>query len=248
MQIEYENRYHRVESKHWWFIARRDLVIRLVRGASADPECRILDMGCAGGVTLQALHRDGYRHVTGIDISPEAIAQCQRIGVTNALLMDAQAPAFAPGSFDLIIASDVIEHLPEPATALRAWWRLLRPGGLVIALVPAFMFMWSPHDTANNHYRRYRAPELQDCLEAAGFRAERRCYWNWALFPPAIVVRLLQRFLPPIGTLHYDLEVPPAPLNAALAALVRAENRLLCAGVDWPWGQSALVIARRPPP
>jgi hypothetical protein len=57
---------------------------------------------------------------------------------------------------------------------------------------------------------------------------------------------MLQRLMPPIGTAHYDLRIPPAALNSALATVVRTENRLLCAGIDWPWGQSALVIARRP--
>lgn len=160
--------------------------------------------------------------------------------------MDAQAPDFPPGSFDIILASDILEHLADERAAVIAWFRLLRPRGVLIALVPAFMALWSPHDEANHHRKRYRLDELRGCLENAGFEIQRASYWNFLLFLPAAALRLAQRLAQRLGRSRIDVHLPPAPVNGLLAALLRAENRLLRAGLSWPWGLSALVIARRP--
>ena len=247
MQDDYEEKYHRVESEHWWFVARRHLVCALVQRYASAPSSRILDLGCSGGVTIQQLVRAGYTDVGGLDVSPAAIERCRSVGLTNLHAMDAQAPDLPNDSYDLIIASDVLEHLADEQAALQAWCRILRPNGVLLVFVPAFMFMWSPHDIVNQHYRRYRLPELQASLAAAGFETLRRSYWNFLIFPPAALVRLLQRVLPPIrGMIHLELRLPPAPLNRALVGLLRLENWLIRQGVTWPWGQSALVIARKP--
>lgn len=246
MDALFEDRYHRVETRHWWFAGRRDLLLRLLHAAQAGPDCRILDVGCSGGATLSELRAEGYRAVTGIDISSGAIAQCRRQGFTDVYVMDGQAPAFPDCSFDVILASDVLEHVSDERAAAGAWFRLLRPGGLLIALVPAFMMLWSAHDEANHHHRRYRLRELRAGLEAAGFRTERTSYWNCLLFPLAAVWRLLQGSRQRPGTAHTELRVPPAPANALLRAVLVAENSWVGAGHSWPWGLSAMVTARRP--
>lgn len=246
MRAEFENRYHRAESGHWWFAGRRDLLSALVQEAGPDLASRILDVGCSGGATIRRLHEDGYSQVTGIDISAEAIAQCRRNGLSDVHLMDGQAPDFPDASFDIILASDVLEHVPDERSAVHAWFRLLRPGGVLIALVPAFMALWSPHDEANQHRKRYRLAELRSCLEACGFETRRASYWNFLLFFPAAAVRLLQRVVPYIGTAQVDLRLPPAFANSLLCRLLVLENRWLRAGLSWPWGLSALVTARRP--
>jgi 2-polyprenyl-3-methyl-5-hydroxy-6-metoxy-1,4-benzoquinol methylase len=246
MRPEFENRYHKVEAEHWWFVGRRDLLSSLLRDADPDPLSRILDVGCAGGATLRRLRADGYTQVVGIDLSPEAIARCRDSGLQDTYEMDAQKPAFPDGSFDVILASDILEHVPDERAALQAWFRLLRPRGTLIALVPAFMALWSPHDEANHHHRRYRLAELRRCLEASGFETRRASYWNFLLFVPAALVRIIQRMMPGATADHVDLRVPPSFANALLASLLRGENRLLRAGLSWPFGLSALVVARRP--
>jgi SAM-dependent methyltransferase len=184
--------------------------------------------------------------VVGIDISAQAIERCRGQGLLDVHVMDAQAPAFPDSTFDVILASDVLEHLDDERAAVRAWFRILRPGGLLVALVPAFMLLWSPHDEANQHRKRYRLGELRDCLEECGFKVERTSYWNFLLFLPAVAVRFLQRLLPRFGEAHPDLELPPRPANQLLRAVLLAENRLLDIGLSWPWGLSALVTVRRP--
>lgn len=246
MRGDFEQRYHRVEDEHWWFVGRRDLLCRLVQDARMSPDSPILDVGCAGGATIRRLQHDGYTAVTGIDLSAEAVARCRQAGLADVHAMDAQRPAFPDGSFDLILASDILEHVPDEAAAVNAWYRLLRPRGVLIALVPAFMSLWSPHDEANHHHRRYRLGELQGRLEAAGFETHRASYWNFLLFLPACVVRLVQRLWPALGRRSPDLRVPPRAANQLLSGLLEGENRLFQAGLNWPFGLSALVVARRP--
>lgn len=247
MEKAYEDQYHRVESDHWWFLGRRQIVRALVLGNRPDRRCRILEMGCSGGQLIRQLQGDGYREVAGIDISPDAIALCRRAGL-EAQVMDAQQLSLPEASFDVITASDVLEHLADEQKALQEWGRVLRPGGLLVVFVPAFMFLWTAHDEANRHYRRYRRGGLCAALQAGGFVVERSAYWNAFLFPPIAAIRVLRKLLPKgrPSSGAGDLFKPPAAVNALLTHLLLAENRLMCAGVNWPFGVSVMALARKP--
>ncbi|HEX9047177.1 MAG TPA: class I SAM-dependent methyltransferase, partial [Verrucomicrobiae bacterium] len=141
MNKDYEKIYHEVEAAHWWFVARRDLVKELVCRAAPNRAAAILEIGCSGGPLLRQLRESGYANLTGIDISAEAIALCQERQLGRVAVMDAQQPDFPPESFDVITASDVLEHLADAPRALAAWQALLRPGGAAIIFVPAFQFL-----------------------------------------------------------------------------------------------------------
>lgn len=248
MNKSFEKTYHEVEAAHWWFVTRRALVKDLVGRTARDRQAAILEIGCSGGPLMESLRAEGFAQVTGIDISSEAVARCRERGLANVSVMDAQAPEFPAQSFDVITASDVLEHLADAPRALAAWHQLLRPGGTVLVFVPAFQFLWSGHDDINHHFHRYRAAELAGLLETAGFAVVRRGYWNFFLFLPVALVRLVKKIFAgksaklPTG----DLKPVAAPINRLLIGLLRLENRLLLAGFNFPWGVSAVVIARKP--
>ena len=249
MQKEFEYHYHSTESSHWWFVGRRQAVQDLMVKARIGRESRILEVGCSGGLLMEQLRRAGFGQVQGIDISDDAIELCREKGL-SAQVMDAQKLDFADASFDLVTASDVLEHLADDAGALREWRRVLRPGGILLVFVPAFRFLWTAHDTANGHLRRYHMSELRTRMREAGFSVERSSYWNTFLFLPITLVRLARllvtsRDLRPIGG-HGDLFMPPRAINQALLALVRFENLLFRLGVSWPLGVSAVVQGRNP--
>ncbi|HEY3762098.1 MAG TPA: class I SAM-dependent methyltransferase [Verrucomicrobiae bacterium] len=250
MQEQYENQYHRTESHHWWFVGRRSLVYDLTTRANPNPACRILEIGCSSGQFMAQLRQKGYQNVTGIDISEKAVKLCQDAGLA-ASVMDAQQLDFPDQSFDLITASDVLEHLKDEKAALQEWCRVLKPGGIVLIFVPAFMFLWSKHDVANRHYRRYRLAELKQALDANGFVVERSSYWNFSLFLPIATVRSVKRLFEKKtvgedgGT--GDLFIPREPVNSILLSILRMENCLFKYGINWPFGVSAMTIARRRP-
>ncbi|MBC6700483.1 class I SAM-dependent methyltransferase [Hymenobacter puniceus] len=248
MDLTYEQKYHQLEEAHWWFAGRRDAVRKLIQSLAIPTTAEVLEIGCSGGPLQQILLADGYTHLTGIDISEKAIALAHTRGLANVSVMDGAQLAFADNSFDLLLASDVLEHIEEEAQAVREWCRVLRPGGRMIVFVPAFQMLWTRHDEVNHHFRRYTGTHLRQVLQQAGLQLERTSYWNSTLFFPTTAVRLLQRLLvrsrsdiPYTG----DLKQLPPWLNGLLSRLLKTENTIL-QHLPLPVGVSVFAIARKP--
>ena len=189
MDPHYEQHYHELEDRQWWFVARRQIVFQLVQQLGLSPHARILEIGCSTGPFLSQLREAGYRQLSGIDISAAAIAGCHARGLHDCHVMDATQLDFADQSFDLVIASDVLEHLEQDQQAAQEWLRVLVPGGRLILFVPAFQCLWSRHDEVNHHFRRYTRRHLVRVLRTAGWDVERSSYWNAALLPAVALVR-----------------------------------------------------------
>ncbi|WP_375434657.1 class I SAM-dependent methyltransferase [uncultured Hymenobacter sp.] len=246
MNIEYEVKYHQIEESYWWFQARRDMVFRLVQDAKLATDAPILEIGCSGGPLLQRLRSAGYTNLTGIDVSEAGIAVAERRGIPNVSCMDGANLTFPDASFDLVVASDVLEHIQNEAQALREWTRVLRPGGQLLVFVPAFQFLWGKHDVINQHFRRYTADQLATAMRGAGLKVSRSSYWNVSLFFPTAAVRLFKRFLPKDNKpASDDLFAAPPLVNTLLTGFIKAENRLL-QRINAPVGVSVFALAKKP--
>lgn len=245
MREDYEAKHHRLEKTHWFLTARRALVRRFLQPRARDE--RIIDIGCSSGLLLQELREDGFTDLTGVDVSESAIRECQRAGFTQAVLIDGERMPFADGTFAAAIASDVLEHIEDDRHALREWHRVIRPGGELILLVPAFPFLWSGHDVANKHFRRYRRRPLMALLLEAGFRLERVTYWNSLLFFPIALVRLVLRLWPAPETepARDQLFEASALTNTLLRRSLGLESALIDHGNNLPIGVSLVIRARR---
>ncbi len=236
MEEGFESKHHLLEETHWWFVARRDMIMRLLRDESK--ESRILDIGCSAGAMLRQLERAGFVNAWGIDTSEKAVESCRAKGQKNVSLMDGASMAFGDSEFDLLIASDVLEHIADDRMALSEWRRVLKTGGRLLVFVPAFPFLWSGHDEANRHYRRYGRRELVSKLQDAGFSIERSTYWNAATFLPVLAARLSRRFL---RLKDDDLHGQPL-LNGPLTGLLCFENAI-AERVHIPVGVSIMSLA-----
>jgi ubiquinone/menaquinone biosynthesis C-methylase UbiE len=240
----FAERYLAVEETQWWCKARREAVADLVRRTTPARTARMLEIGCSGGVLLRDLGAAGYRDLHGIDISEAAIAAARRRGFTRVSQMDATRLTFDDGSFDLVIASDVLEHIEDDISALKEWRRVLSSRGKLIVFVPAFQALWSSHDKANDHVRRYSGSQLRHALEEAGFNIERLSCWNMTLAVPGLLLSLLERILPgsPRDSDTGGLVQPVEPVNAALHQIIAVENKTL-RYVNLPFGASVFAIA-----
>lgn len=152
------------------------------------------------------------------------------------------------GDYDLLLMLDVLEHIGDDGEALRAARAALRPGGHLLLTVPALGWLWSQHDVANQHFRRYDPSSLRAVLAASGFEVEVvRFFFFWTVAP-----LLARRWLAPAdasgqggeGVADYAVPIPPAPINWTLTMLSRGEHAL-GRFVRWPLGTSLLAIARR---
>jgi SAM-dependent methyltransferase len=234
-----------LDERHWWYRGRRRIIRaeldRLPLGRSA----RVLDAGCGSGRTLQELV--DYGEVSGIELNAEAAAMARDRGHGEVRTGRLEQLPWDDATFDLITCLDVIEHVPDDVGALSELWRVCRPGGWLLVTVPAHQVLWSVHDEANHHYRRYSRSSLRAAAARAGWSIERMSAFNSLLFAPAAAVRLAQRRLGTHNGYTNDLALGPAWLNDMLEWPLAAEARWLARGRTLPIGLSLLAALRRPP-
>lgn len=242
MDTSFEKKYHELEDHHPWFVARREMLLDLFRAISKDSN--ILDIGCSAGVMMKELIKRGFNHITGLDISQQAIDLCHEQGLQNVYVMDGADPKFPAGTFDCIIASDVLEHIKEDGVSVSNWQKLLKPNGIVICFVPAFKFLWSRHDTANQHFRRYTRASLKQVFQNNGLTVIRSSYWNFFLFFPTVIIRLIQRLLPEKQGGDNLLVVHNKVVRWLTIFLPRIEKYML-RYINFPFGISTFVIAKK---
>ena len=206
-------------------------------------DARILDLGPGSGVNMPVLGPRG--RVTVVDVSRLSLESCREAGAELVVQADAAVPPFADQSFDATTALDVLEHLDDDSAAMRELRRVLKPGGVLMASVPAFPLLWGRQDVLSHHKRRYRRGELQRRLHEAGFEVVRESYFNTWLFAPILLVRLLMRpFLSKSVEGGSDLSVRlPFGLDEILFRLFASEAGLV-SKLRLPIGVSLLVLAR----
>lgn len=230
-----------LQQDHWWFAARREILAAEIARLPLPKPARILEVGCGPGGNLAMLQRFGEVKAIEPDAESRAYA-AEHSGVEiKPGLLPQSIPEFG-ARFDLVAAFDVIEHVDDDAGAVAALGRLIQPGGFMIATVPAYRWMWSDHDAAHHHKRRYDLPAFRAVFEQGGLTVRRASHFNTLLFPPIAAVRLAKNAARVAGT---DEAMPPRPLNSMLKALFGMERGLLAAG-DLPFGVSILLIAQRP--
>jgi SAM-dependent methyltransferase len=237
---------YQLEDEHWWFVARRNLIARALARflrPSAGATRRLLDVGCGTGGTLDRLRTFG--DVVGLDLEATALAFCRKRGYERLVQASATALPFASETFDVVVALDVLEHIPDHAAAAREIMRVLAPGGALFVTVPAYRSLWSGHDVALMHQRRYVAREMADLLAQAGLHVQHLTYTVSALFPIAYVVRMVQRRRPPLTAPRADVRPTPPITNRALLRLLDLESRIALAS-QIPYGLSIFAVARKP--
>ena len=205
---------------------------------------RILDLGCGTGTMLGYLRRFG--DTQGVDADRRAVSFCRARGEERVQELESATIPFPDGTFDLVTALDVLEHIDDDQGALREVVRVLRPGGTFLATVPAHEWMWGQQDEISHHYRRYSSRQLRDRLAEANLRVARLTYFNSILFPPIAAIRLTRRIRKPKGEPHSDFELTSLGwANRLLAGVFASEARFLRRR-DLPVGVSLLALATTP--
>lgn len=242
LEKHYYGTLNEVQQRHWWYVARRGILDRVLGEAFAQgvPEGTLYDLGCGVAANLPVLEKFGK--TVGVDTSPEAVAFCHERGHENVVAADLNAlSGIREGSGSVVVLADVIEHLDDETACLKAAWRTLAPNGVLIVTVPAYKFLWSPADDLAHHKRRYTATSLRRAIEPM-FEIQHLTYFNTFLFGLVLAGRAVEALLKRGGD---DMaHVPPDPVNAVLSAVFSAERNIVPRH-KLPFGVSILCVARK---
>jgi SAM-dependent methyltransferase len=228
------------DETHWWYVARRRILARLIaREARLPADARILEIGCGTGHNFGMLRRFGRLEAVELDAHARALAS-RRLGHA---VIEARLPELAGvgRDFHLVAMLDVLEHVDDDVGALRAAADRLAQGGKILLTVPAFQWMWSAHDVAHHHKRRYSRTALRRVASKAGLETKKIGYFNSLLFPVAVAARTAGRLL---GRDSSDDRMPPGLVNALLGAVFGLERHLV-GRVPLPPGLSLFALLAR---
>lgn len=230
-----------LEDKYWWFVARNKIVFDLTNKLTSLKDGDfVLDFGCGTGGFAKQLSKKFK--VIGIDPSPIAIEYCKKRGLE--LVFQSGIEDFNPEIYPIkgIFALDVIEHIEDDIGTLKRLYEILPEDGWLIVTVPAYQWLWSYHDVMHMHMRRYNKPQLQKILEKAGFKVPFISYFNFFLFIPALIKRLISRNNN--SSQVEPVDFVPEIINKIFTRVFSFEGKILplC---KFPFGLSLITFAKK---
>jgi SAM-dependent methyltransferase len=236
------NRLDQLEGQHWWFTARRKILKSVIsQFAPKKAQLRLMEAGCGTGGNLKMLSSFGKLDAFELDDEARVIAKGKLpMDIKSGMLPD-HIP-YQPGSFDVVVAFDVIEHVEHDVESLASLGKQLAPGGRLVMTVPAMPWLWSKHDETHHHYRRYTKASLNEALVRAGLKPVRISYFNTLLFPMIAGIRLLRQALSIKETA--DDKMPSPAVNSVLKSIFGFESNWV-GRVSIPVGVSLLAVAQR---
>lgn len=239
MKSKYESKYYKVEEKYWIFKATRNLCKSLL---GKPTNKNIAEVGCSSGVLLNQLN--SKNDCIGIEKSDLAINYLKSKSIKTVQTNDYKT-SLKNNSLDILIASNVLEHIKEDTRALQEWSRVIKKNGKLVIIVPAFQILWSKHDELNLHFRRYSKQELVKKINSVGkLKIEKISYWNSLLFLPVLLIRKLEKLKRNENTT--DLIQPlPKWINNILIAMLNLETKFILMGIKFPFGISLVCTCKK---
>lgn len=243
MEKDFYATYFDVEKTHWLMRGRRAIVFDML-ARYAPAAHTVLDFGSGSGLTVQSLQQTGY-DAYGVDFSHEAIEFGTKKGIRNLAVVASEALPYADQSFDAVLCMDVLEHLEDTTTALAEIRRVLKPGGVFLIMVPAYMFLWGKQDEVAHHFRRYTLSSLEKAVRPSGrYRILRRSYFNTFLFPAIAMIRIGSRMLGLAAKRESDFDIN-SPLIDAVCGAIFSSERMLLRFLSYPFGVSILLLLKK---
>ncbi|MFP4313487.1 MAG: class I SAM-dependent methyltransferase [Alphaproteobacteria bacterium] len=240
MDAQYYRDMAALQKDHWWYEGRRQILSALIARLDLPENATILEAGCGPGANLDMLQNFG--NVSAFE--PDDFAARHAGEISGLPVKSGALPEPFPfeETFDLIGAFDVIEHIEDDLGALRVLRGKLKEEGYAVFTVPAHQWLWSHHDEINHHKRRYSRRGFRQVLEEAGFEIEKISYYNMWLFPLAVTVRYLKKWMGRDD--ESDVQMPAALVNKILYTLFSSEKHSLKV-MNQPFGLSIIAVCRK---
>lgn len=240
--------FNEVEEKHWWFAARRTYIQALLsRFMPNDGSLKLAEIGAGTGGNFKMLSHFGDIDAVEMDQKALMLATAKSAETGRvASLHRGWLPDDIPlrGQYDCVLALDVVEHVKQDQAAVNTLLTLVKPSGYLLITVPAYQWLWSPHDEVNHHYRRYTAGQLKLLLEKPNVDIKKLGYFNTLLFPVALVRRLFQRLAGDSKNPQADLELPGTLTNKMLNNIFTLESKW-AGRLTMPFGLSVIAMVQK---
>lgn len=247
MQAEEFSLHAEIEDEHWWFRARRNIIVSLLKRFSSEKPRHVVEIGCGTGGNLRKIHHYVDK-VTGVDVSEDAVAYARdRVpgevyaGDFRSVLKDKWQ------DIDVVLIADVLEHVEDASGFLDDIISSMKPGGLIIITVPAHQILWSHHDVVLGHHRRYEQAQLKALWKGRPVRQLYFSPFNFVLSPLVFMLRLLSlsgKESQNRDLKTSDLKKHSAPVNSLLYFLFNLESKWL-QYFPLPWGCSYAAVIKK---
>jgi SAM-dependent methyltransferase len=218
-----------LEFRHWWFRSRRQILCDLIRDVLPPSKTALVaEIGCGTAGTIGVLSKD-YRCI-GVEPSAEAIALARRRFPDIQYLCGFAPEVVRPvaSAVRVFLLADVLEHVADDQGLIASLVDMAAPGAYFLITVPADMSLWSSHDEAHGHCRRYDAAMLAGLWRRLPVDARLLSHFNSRLYPLIKMVRVARRWLRGTwGPAQTDLTMPFRPVNRLLECLFAGEGRVL---------------------
>ena len=236
--MDYRDYQTGVTKEFFWFKAKRQLISFLLNKLKSEKKSKILNVGVGTGEDLLVIKQFGETY--GIDIDPDALKLIPKELIFEKKVCDVCHISYPDSFFDLVVAFDVLEHIEDDIAAINEISRVLKPNGFFVFTVPAFNFLYSSHDKALNHFRRYNKSIIKSRL--SNFLCLELGYWVFSLFLPVAIQRLLKR-RESNPKIHYI--ALPKFINNIFFSLLKVENLLVKHRIALPVGTTIYGIFQK---
>jgi ubiquinone/menaquinone biosynthesis C-methylase UbiE len=217
-----------------WFKAKNNLIGVLIEKACRNRrQLKILGIGAGTGDDLVILNKYGKNYV--IDIDKNALSVVDDKLCEEKIVADACDLPYSNSFFDVVVSSDVFEHISNDKKSVSEAYRVLKENGILIFTVPSFQFLFSSHDNALHHQRRYNKKSVRNLLSQFELKI---FFWNSLLFLPIAIMRILKRNSKP----KVDQMNLPSWLNTIFFSLLIFDNFLIKRGLSMPVGLSIVGL------
>ncbi|MCX6383411.1 MAG: class I SAM-dependent methyltransferase [Actinobacteria bacterium] len=246
MEKEEYSLMYKNEEKLWWYKGLQDLLFYYIKKFCKRGRL-LLDAGCGTGKNMDILISEGFK-VKGIDISDDSINFCKSRGINDLKSCSICNIEYESDFFDLVYCIDVLGNLSDQQRkdALKEFYRVLKPSGILILNSAALKWLSSQHDIVVGIKKRFAKKELIDLIESTGFENLKCTYRVFLLFPIIVLVKVAKTiFIKLTKNPSSDQWLPPKIINDFLTFIQMSENKILKKS-NLPIGSSIFLIVMKP--
>ena len=237
MESDVYKRHIENEKKHWWFVARREIIFSQLCNIKKKKIFNILDFGAGSGTNIEILTRLG-----NVDVYESNIKM--RIFLKNKYKKNKKVKIInkIKKRYDLVLAADVVEHIKNDKQAIQNFYNFLKKNGHILITVPAFNFLFSNKDITLKHFRRYKKSNIRELLNK-NFKIKKLSYFNFFLFLP-IALSILILKVKKTKFIKFAETTPINWVNITFKNIFLLEKYLL-RFLNFPFGISIIALAKK---